>query len=476
MIRTRIIATLGPASGAPGRIRELVAAGADVFRLNFSHGTLEQKDVWLREIRAVEAERGEPLAVLADLCGPKIRVGEIAGGSVQLVEGQTLILQREAAVGNAERISLTLPELVEAARVGDAVLLDDGKVRLEVTEAGRPDRIVCRVAVGGALSSGKGANLPHTALKLSALTEKDQADIEWLARRDVDYVALSFVRRAADVAALRDRLTARDCGARIVAKIEKPQALERIDEIIAAADAVMVARGDLGVEMDLPAVPVAQKRIARLCQAAGKPCIVATQMLESMTQAPAPTRAEVSDVANAVLDHADAVMLSGETAVGAHPVEAVGMMNRIVGAIQAYHDETVHAARDGTASAGLSAALAVAVRELIAREPVAAVAVFTLTGATALMFSKQRLSVPILALSPDPRALRRTCLYYGVQGSRVPLVEHTRDILSQASRFALARGVARPGEKLIVISGRPIGEAGRTNTLVVHTVPAEPAS
>ncbi|MHC4982378.1 MAG: pyruvate kinase [Planctomycetota bacterium] len=471
LIRTKIVATIGPASGSKDVIRRLVGAGCDVMRINFSHGTDEHRDNFVANIRSIEAELDEPLAIMADLCGPKIRVGPIAGGSVLLAEGQKVAIRRQPIEGQANRISVTLAEMVDFAQPGQVVLIDDGKIRLEVAEAKSRDEVLCRVVRGGVLAAGKGVNLPQTRLKLSALTEKDKRDVSWIARSgEFDYVAQSFVRAASDVQELRDLLCGAGCDAHIIAKIETPQALDGVEEIIDAADAVMVARGDLGVEMDLPAVPIAQKRIARLCQAAGKSCIIATQMLDSMTTSPKPTRAEVSDVANAVLDHADAVMLSGETAVGKYPVEAVKVMNDIVAETQAYHDEIYQPTRVEFAAARTAAALAAAVREIAAAEEIAAVAVFTITGRTALMFAKQRLGVPILALSPDRAAARKMCLYYGVKSALAPMVEHTRQILPLASKFAVELGVAKAGEKIVVISGRPIGKPGATNTLVVHGV------
>jgi len=470
IIRTRIVVTVGPASGGRDVIGRLVQAGADVFRVNFSHGTSEQHEAFLRNIRDVEQEVGEPLAVMADLCGPKIRVGEIEGGSVLLAENQRVTICREPVVGAAGRFSTTLHELVDAVRPGQTILLDDGKLRLEVEDAASPDAIVCRVVRGGMLAAGRGVNLPHTDLNLSALTEKDRRDIEWIAGRDFDYVALSFVRSADDVRQLRGLLSDRGCGAHIVAKIEKPQAVERIEQILDASDAVMVARGDMGVEMDLPAVPVAQKRIARLAQEAGVPCIIATQMLETMTTSATPTRAEVSDVANAVLDHADAVMLSGETAIGKYPVESVAMMNAIVREVQAYHDETAKGLRPPRSAAPTMAAIALAVRDILAVEDVAAVAVFTVTGTTARMLAKSRLPRPILAISPDLSAVRRMCLYYGVDAFRADTPPHTRDVLALAAKYAVQQDLARRGDKIVVVSGRPLGIPGSTNTLVVHTV------
>jgi len=329
---------------------------------------------------------------------------------------------------------------------------------------------LCQVVTGGILAAGKGVNLPHTELKLSAVTQKDRRDVAWLGQQDVDYVGLSFIRTAADVQELRGLLDAAGSSAQIVAKVEKPQAVDRIEEILAAADAVMVARGDLGVEMDLPTVPVAQKRIARLCHAAGKVCIIATQMLESMTGSPTPTRAEASDVANAVLDLTDAVMLSGETAVGKYPVESVAMMNCIVQEIQAYHDETYTAPPVAYQPAATAAALAGAVRKIIEAEDITAVAVFSVTGTTARLFAKNRLPVPVLALSPDARAVRRMCLYYGVLPVRADAPEHTRDVLKLASDALIQKGIVQQGQKIIVVSGRPIFQPGTANTIVVHTV------
>ncbi|MFP4104469.1 MAG: pyruvate kinase [Phycisphaerae bacterium] len=469
VVRTKIVATLGPASGDMQTLRKLAEAGCDVFRINFSHGSSEQRQQFLNNIRAVEDELGCPLAVLGDLCGPKIRVGSIEGGSFILGEGQTIRIVRDTVEGDPSRISTTLPELIDEVEPAQVLLLNDGKIRLEVTEINAPESITCRVDRGGVLSSGKGINLPDTDLRLSALTEKDRQDAAWIAQRDFDYVALSFVQRADDVSELRKILVDNDSDARIVSKIEKPQALRRIDEIVEVSDAIMVARGDLGVEMDLPAVPAAQKQLATLCQKRGKPCIIATQMLESMTNSAVPTRAEVSDVANAVLDGADAVMLSGETAVGEHPVEAVRMMNDIVLQMEPYHDEvTAPAIVEGVSET--TSALAGAVGRITDTLPIQAVGVFSSTGATALMLAKNRPTVPILALSPDCRTVRRMCLYYGVQPRQAEIPEHTTDILKALAEFGKEHGVIKANEQMVVLSGRPLGQAGATNTLVVHTV------
>ena len=464
---TKIVATLGPASDSPVRIRELIRTGVDVFRINFSHGTSEGRARQLAAIREAEAELGIPVAVMADLCGPKIRVRPLVGGRVELRTGSTVTLRRGDALGTAGILTTTLDELVDALRPGDPVLLDDGKLRLEVVTSDA-HQATCRVVFGGPLSTGKGLNLPRTELPIATLTGKDRRDAAWIADRDFDYVALSFVRRAEDLRELRALLADHGCDAHLVAKVEKPEAVARIDEIVDEADAVMVARGDLGVEMELPEVPAAQKRIAALCRQRGKPCIVATQMLESMTSSPRPTRAEVSDVANAVLDGTDAVMLSGETAVGDFPVETVSMMDRIVARAQAMEGTPCAPVRDGRAAT--TAAMAKAVQAVVEAEPIAAVGVFTATGTTARMLSKMRLDLPVLALSPDPRAVRRMCLYFGVAPALVETPEHTRQVLELVARVAVKRGAAAPGDRIVVLSGRPIGEPGATNTLVVHTI------
>jgi pyruvate kinase len=469
--RTKIVATLGPATSEVDVIRRLAQAGADVFRINFSHGDNEQRKALLDNIRAVEADMPQPLCIMGDLCGPKIRVREITGGSVLLGEGQEIVIQRADILGTATRISTTLEELAGQVEAGQSMLLDDGKIRMEIVEVISPDEILCCVTQGGMLSGSKGVNLPGTQLKISAITEKDRSDITWIATQDFDYVALSFVQTADDVIELRQLLDAAGCQARIVAKIERPQAMENIEAIIDAADAVMVARGDLGVEMDLPAVPVAQKRIARLCRLKGKPCIIATQMLESMTTGPMPTRAEVSDVANAVQDLADAVMLSGETAVGEYPSAAVRMMDRIAAEMQSYHDGKHELGPiEGLQAPQTVASLTKAVHAITASQPIAAIAAFTITGSTARILSKQRPQCPILGISPELAVVRQMCLYYGVQSLQAGLVEHTTDVLELAAKFAVDQSVAESGDNIIVISGRPLGKTGVTNTLVVHTI------
>ena len=490
IIKTKIVATIGPASWDTPVLGRLARAGVDVFRINFSHGTRGEHERILANIRAVQADLGEPLAVMADLCGPKIRVGNMAGGSAKLVEGGQIVIQRRPIEGTAERISTTLTELIDLARRGHRIRLDDGKIELQVVRCDAPKQIVCRVVTGGVLSSGKGVNLPGMRLTRSAMTEKDTADARWIAKRDFDYVALSFVQRAGDIKGLGKLLASGGSEARIIAKIEKPQALKNIGAIIAAADGILVARGDMGVEMSLAEVPLVQKRLVRLCMQAGKSCIIATQMLESMTASPTPTRAEVSDVANAVLDGADAVMLSGETAIGKFPEKAVRMMNTIAAKAERHLDEEGAAQLAGRRMDDLLAAVRAnkaasrrrqrpggarlgvvrAARTLVYSEAVKAVVVFTMSGLTAQLLSKLRLPVPILALTTTPRVTQQACLLYGVASRQVPIVEHTREVLAVAGKEVRRLRWARKGDKIVVVSGRPIGRPGTINTLVVHTV------
>ncbi|NQU75417.1 MAG: pyruvate kinase, partial [Planctomycetes bacterium] len=382
LIKTKIVATVGPASSDVPILTRLVKAGVDVFRINFSHGTIEEHEQRLASIREVSSRLGVPLGVIADLCGPKIRVGKITGGGVLLSEGSELIIQRKPIEGTVERISTTLGELIDDVRDGQRILIDDGKLQLKVLRRRPPNEILCRVVTGGVLAGGKGVNLPQTNLCLPPLTEKDLSDTAWIATRDFDYVALSFVRRSADVKALRKILTAGGSKAKIIAKIEKPQAMKNIDAIIDAADAVLVARGDLGVETALSEVPIVQKRLIGLCSKAGKSCIVATQMLETMTTNAAPTRAEVSDVANAVFDGADAIMLSGETAVGKYPVKAVEMMNEIARHVEQHLLHAANPRRFGDTGElegliGPTAAIARAVHKLSTHAAVRDVVAYT---------------------------------------------------------------------------------------------------
>ncbi len=470
MKRTKIVATVGPASGSQETIRAMAEAGVDMFRINFSHGDEEQRLAFFTNIRAAEQDIGQPLAICGDLCGPKIRVGLIQGDEVYLQAGDDIVIQRAPIEGTAERISTTLPELVDVVAVGEKILLADGRLRFEVIRTTPPEAFTCRIVVGGPLSSGKGVNVPETDLPISALTEKDRQDIRWIARHDFDYVALSFVQRAADVAELRRLLVENHCPAHIIAKIEKPRALDDIDAIVEEVEAVMVARGDLGVEMDFPSVPIAQKLIAYKCEVAGKPCIIATEMLESMTHLPTPTRAEVSDVANAVFDHADAVMLSAESSIGEYPVESVAAMNRIVGAAEQFLDEHGEAEPLAASEPRTTAALAASVRRIMEVQEIAAITVATASGATARLLAKNRPRCPIVAFSANPSFVRRTCLYYGVIPHLGGQPSDFEGLLSESRRIVKELGLAESSDRIIVLGGHPIGMPGSTNGLIVEKI------
>jgi pyruvate kinase len=468
--RTKIVATVGPASSSRGKLRALIEEGVDVFRVNFSHGDEQQRAEFLTNIREAEEEVGRPVAICGDLCGPKIRVGMIQAGQVSLENGSEIVIQRTPVEGTAQRISTTLAELVDVVRVGETILLADGRLRFEVLRTAPPDEFICRVAVGGSLSSGKGVNLPETDLSISPLTEKDRQDIRWIAEHDFDYVALSFVQRAEDVDELRSLLHQHGSDALIVTKIEKPQALDHIDAIIDRADAVMVARGDLGVEMDFPVVPIVQKTIARKCQVAGKPCIVATEMMESMIASPRPTRAEVSDVANAVFDRADAVMLSAESSIGEYPVEAVDAMRRTVLAAEEFLDQYGEMDTLTVGEQSTTAALAASVRKIMQMKDVAAIATFSASGTTARLMAKNRPECPILALSSQPTVARGACLYYGVVPRVVERPVSVEQLLKQSNSIAKDLQLAAPGDRIVVLTGHPVGETGGTRALIVEEV------
>ena len=463
--RVKVLATLGPASASLDMIRALHLAGADAFRINMSHGTPEARGALIANIRALEQETGRPLTVLADLQGPKLRVGKFADGGVELFSGATFVLDMDPAPGDQTRVQLPHKELFAAMTVGARLLLDDGKLVLRVTEAG-PRRLVTTVVVGGRLSNNKGLNVPDVVVPLAALTPKDRTDLDFALDHGADWIALSFVQRPEDVAEARALIRGR---ASLLAKIEKPQAMERLGEILELADAVMVARGDLGVELPPEQVPPAQKRIVAMARAAGKPVVVATQMLESMIISPSPTRAEVSDVATAIYDGADAVMLSAESAAGAFPVEAVTMMDKIAREAEGdplwfarvHFTETATSAT--TADAMTSAAGAIA-RTIGAR----AIACFTISGSTARRAARERATVPILCLTPKRETARRMGLVWGVHAVTTRDVADFEAMVAKAKRMALRTGVASGGDLIVLIAGVPFSTPGTTN--VVHVV------
>ncbi len=465
--RTKIIATLGPASSTAEVITRLFYAGADVFRLNFSHGSHEDHAERIAIIRELERKTGRPIGILADVQGPKLRVGKFQAGRVHLQTGQKFRLDLSPTPGDALRVSLPHPEIIKAAQIGTNLLLDDGKLRLRVTRV-RDDHLETDIVVGGPLSDRKGVNVPDVILPIPALTEKDRADLAFVLEQGVEYIGLSFVQRPEDVAEAKAIANGR---AWIMVKMEKPQALENLDAIMALTDCVMVARGDLGVELPPEEVPLAQKRIVQAARMAGKPVVVATQMLESMISAPSPTRAEASDVATAVFDGADAVMLSAETAAGQFPYEAVNMMDRIVARVEqdSYWRELTDAKRPAPekSSAGAIATAARQVAETIDAE---LIATFTSTGSTTLRVARERPSVPIMAMTPHVSTSRRMAVVWGVHPLIVSEPTSMTEIVSKATRAAMQEGFAKAGDEIVVTAGFPFGQPGTTNSLRVAVI------
>ncbi|SDE39039.1 pyruvate kinase [Rhodospira trueperi] len=463
----KIIATLGPATTTDGTIEALAHAGASVFRLNFSHGTHAEHERRFHAVRRVEETLGRPLAVLADLQGPKLRVGGFLGGGTRLTTGQTFRLDLATDLGDASRVRLPHPEIFAALEPGTDLLLDDGKLRLRVESIGA-EAIETRVLTGGALSDHKGVNVPNVMLPISALTEKDRADLAFALDLGVDWVALSFVQRPEDVAEIRKLVAGR---AAVVSKLEKPSALDDLTRIIELSDAVMVARGDLGVEIPPERVPIVQKRIIQACRAAGTPVVVATQMLESMIKAPTPTRAEASDVASAIYEGADAVMLSAETSVGEYPVAAVGLMDRIITQVEGdeHFRDLVDAGRHEPENSAADAICAAA-RQVARTLSAALIVSFTTSGSTALRAARERPSVPILCLTPSSAVARRMALVWGVMALEMEEPEGFTEMTERATRIARERGLARSGQRLVLIAGVPFGRPGTTNSLRVAWV------
>jgi pyruvate kinase len=466
--KTKIIATLGPASSTAAQIETLARAGADVFRLNFSHGTHADHQARANAIRQVEAKLGRPLGILLDLQGPKLRVGQIAAGKVTLMQGAEFRLDSDPTPGDATRAYLPHPEIFAALQPGHHLLIDDGKIKLRVTHVSAGEART-QVVFGGALSDRKGVNVPDSALAVSALTDKDKSDLAFGLALGVDWVALSFVQTAEDIKELRKLVQHR---AGIIAKLEKPQALQCLDEIVAEADAVMVARGDLGVEMPPEDVPILQRRIVRACRAAGKPVVVATQMLESMITQATPTRAEASDVATAVYDGVDAVMLSAESASGDYSVEAVSMMARIITQVEAdpLQRQTMHAATP-LRQAGNASAIGAAVRCIADVVSVCATVTYTSSGATAMRVAHERPESTILGLSPKQATVRRLCLVWGVKPMQTKDAESVEEMVETAEQVARTLGYAVPGQTLVVVAGMPFGTPGSTNLLRLVAIP-----
>ena len=467
---TKIIATVGPSCESREQLAALLQAGAEVFRLNFSHGNRQDKAAVIQRLRDLSRERQRPVAILGDLQGPKIRVGTLRGGELLLTSGQTVVLTTAEVVGEEDVVPVRYPHLSDEATVGARILLDDGLLELEV-EAVQAGQVRCRVLVGGLLRDRKGVNLPGGGQAAPAITEQDREDALFCVREGVDYLALSFVRRAADVLELKQLLLDAGAALPVIAKIEKPQAVEDFAAILEAADGIMVARGDLGVEVSPEQVPLIQKRIIRQCQAAGKPVITATQMLESMIVNPRPTRAETSDVANAILDGTDAVMLSGETAVGRYPAAAVAMMDRVAHSVEsdpALRTQLFNTffATDGPRS------LADAIGEAACRTAeiigAAAILAFTQTGSTAAMVSRFRPGIPVYAVTPSRSVRRRLALYSGIRSIRVDFAGDTESQIHSLEEAVLAAGVLQKGDLVVITMGSPVAAHGTTNLMKVH--------
>lgn len=469
--RIKIIATLGPASSTSEMCAALFEAGVDVFRINMSHTQREDLPARIAMLRGLEKQFRRPVGILADLQGPKLRVGQFGGdGGVMLDKDARFILDADPAPGTVKRVHLPHPEILSALEPGHHLILDDGKIRL-VVEKASPKQAVTKVVVGGRLSSRKGVSLPDTTIPVSAMTEKDRSDAEAAAEAGVDWIALSFVQRPEDMAELRKIVQGR---ALALAKIEKPQAVLRLQEIIEASDAIMVARGDLGVEMPLEKVPGTQKRITRMARRMGKPVVVATQMLESMITAPVPTRAEVSDVATAVFEGADAVMLSAESAAGQYPIEAVAMMNRIAEEVESESIyRSILESQKAEPEATGADAIAKAAHEIADALNLKGIAAWTSSGSTAFRIARERPNSTVIALTPNAATARRLTLVWGVHSVVTKDASDIDDMAFRACKFAVREGFAKEGDRLIVVAGVPFGTPGATNMVRIAFVAKE---
>jgi pyruvate kinase len=463
--RAKIVCTLGPATAAADRIRGLVEAGMDVARLNFSHGTHADHETVYHLVREAAGSTGRAVGVLADLQGPKIRLGRFVSGPVEWHTGDIVVITGEDVPGTAERVSTTYRRLPTEVKVGDRLLVDDGKVVLEVKSVDGLD-IGSLVVEGGTVSDHKGLSLPNVAISVPALSEKDIEDLRFALGLGVDLVALSFVRSPDDIQPVHQIMDEQGVRRPVLAKLEKPEAVRQLEAVVAAFDGVMVARGDLGVELPLDEVPLVQKRAVQLCREYAKPVIVATQMLESMIESSRPTRAEASDVANAVLDGADAVMLSGETSIGRYPVLTVATMARIVSTTETGSGLSVpRLAREPKTRGGAITAAASAVAEAVGAKALVA---FTQTGDTVRRLARLHCPLPLLAFTPEPAVRNQLSLCWGVESFLVPFVEHTDDMFRQVDHALLSLHRAEAGDLVVIVAGSPPGIPGSTNTLRLH--------
>ena len=464
----KIVATLGPASSSEQTIRTLFETGVDVFRLNFSHGTADEHRARCEMARRIGRDFGRPVGILADLQGPKLRVGRFAGGAVELQPGEPFRLDLNPAEGDAGRVNLPHPEIFAALEHDATLLLDDGRLQLKVESFGR-DHAVTRVMVGGRLSDRKGVNVPGVVLPISPLTEKDREDLRFALAMGVDWVALSFVQRPEDIEEARALIGDQ---AMVLSKLEKPAAIDRLDAIVQRSDAIMVARGDLGVELPPERVPILQRTIVRTCRREGKPVIVATQMLESMTTNPVPTRAEVSDVASAIFQGVDAVMLSAESASGKYPVESVAMMDRIIREVEGdAHYRMLLDANQEVARANPADAVCAALRQTAHIVSAKATITYTSSGFSAMRAARERPEAPILSLTPSPRTAARLCLVWGLHSVQSGEVMDVNSMTDLACDAALREGFAAPGDYVVIAAGVPFGISGTTNLLRIARVP-----
>ena len=461
--KTKIVATLGPASSDPAIVKQLLLAGVDVFRLNFSHGAHEEHKARYDAVRAAQEETGLPVSVLADMQGPKLRLGVFEDGKIMVEKGHRMVFDLDKTAGNHERVNLPHPEIIAALRPGERVLVDDGKVQLKVLEA-RGESLVVEVLAGKKLSDRKGFNVPDTDLRTSPLTEKDRRDLPFALDIGVDWIALSFVQRPEDIIEGKELIAGR---AKVVAKIEKPLAVVNLEGIIRETDGIMLARGDLGVEMPAEKVPVIQKRIVRMAREAGKPLIIATQMLESMIESPSPTRAEASDVATAIYDGADAVMLSAETAAGQYPMEAVNVMNNVAMTVETdslYRPimDGEHPAPEKNAAGAITAAAYQVAKSVDAK----LIINYTTSGSTTLRTVRERPDVPILSLTTDPRVAQALNMSYGVRSYVIDTeLDRFSDMVDVGVNIARELGIVKAGQSIVITAGVPFAKAGTTNIL-----------
>jgi len=464
--KTKIVATIGPVTANEEMLTNMIKAGLNVLRINFSHGDFAEHAPKVTIGRAVAKKLGKPVAILQDLGGPKIRIGEFDTTTVVLKPGAKFILTTEKIIGNVDRVHVNYPLLPKEVKVGGFILLDDGKKKLQITNI-KGKEVVCKVLVGGETKGRRGVNLPGAYLSISSITDKDRVDLEFGIKHKVDYIALSFVRRPEDIKELRSILNKRKCDAKIIAKIETPEALENIDEIIHLADGVMVARGDLAIEIPAEDVPVAQKMLIRKCHEAGKPVITATQMLESMIKSPVPTRAEVSDVANAIFDGTDAIMLSEETTLGDYPLEAVTMMSTIAKRIE---KELVSSRFDNIIQHGVADIVSDAVVEAAYHADAKFIVALTNSGFTARMIARHRPNQHILAMSPNTKALNQLCVAYGVTPVSIEKFSSLADVMKFVRVFAIKNKLASKNDKVILVGGWPFGKSIDTNMMVIETI------